>query len=720
MTGRPEILAPAGSMEGVYAAVRCGADGVYTGGRDFSARASAVNLSDEELKTASDYCHLHGVKIYRAMNIMLFDRELPEFAGQLAMTARAGFDGVILQDIGGAALAMEIVPGLPRHASTQMTVHTPGGAALAKTRGFCRVVPARELTMENIRDICEEEIQTEVFVHGAMCMCLSGQCTMSAVIGSRSANRGRCAQSCRLPFCAGKYPGKANGSSGGKFDLSLKDMSLVSYAGGLAAAGVDSFKIEGRMKRPEYAAAAVTALRNALEGKTDLAEEDMRILRAVFSRSGFSDGYLTGNIGSEMFGSRTKEDVTAAKDVLAQLAALYRQEKKDCLLDMTLTLHPGEPVRLDFSAVPGDNFANAFGKPFSINGSVSGDVPEGALHREFTEADGEKYLSKLGDTRFIPGKISCDIAPGLALPAAAVNELRRRACTEADRRITEMFTPEYEIIREPPEDLIKRLTAETASASGETEYRVITDDTAAAMAVQEISNTVIFPAELCGSLMDIGFPIEKLTARLPDIVTDETALVSLLTELCRRGVTRFFANNFTHLGTLSMLRERVGDIRIHGGWGLNIANSLSMRAAADMEVSDVCLSFEMKAGQISAVSKPVPAGIYAYGRLPLMTVRNCPVKAERGGCRDCPHSLCDPAGRVFPVYCGSDKSYARVHNCDILNVCDKLTDFSGISFVIIDLTGERAGNAADIVSRCRQEEKPRGKYTRGLYYRGII
>lgn len=712
---RPEILAPAGSTESVYAAVRCGADGVYVGGRDFSARASAVNLSDEELQWAADYCHLHGVKIYRAMNTMLFDRELPEFIRQLMFTAGIGFDGVIIQDIGGGRAAAQAVPGLPRHASTQMTFHTPEGAELARKMGYCRVVPARELSAKEIGDICSRDIQTEAFVHGAMCMCLSGQCCMSAVIGSRSANRGRCAQSCRLPISAeGAQECHA---------LSLKDMSLISHAGELSRMGVYSLKIEGRMKRPEYVAAAVTALRHALENDNEdniYAEGDMERLRSVFSRSGFTDGYFTGKRGQAMFGSRTKEDVTAAQGVLAELSALYREEKKDGVIDFALTVRPGEAVRLDFSVREADNSPDSISPV--ISGSVSGDIPEAAMHREFTAEDGKKYLAKLGDTRYIPGNITCDIAPGLALSAAAVNGLRRQACSEADRLTVEKFTPHYELSRRSPEQIAEDITrvSRDCPPSEKCEIRAAVYSVKAAMAAEKYADRLLLPCEMCLQCVDMGLPAEKLIARLPDIVTDEISLISQLKGLCEKGVTHFFAGNLTHIGTLSAVEKHCpGKVHIHGGWGLNAANSASLSVLAEMGLQDVCLSYEMKAGQISAIGKPLPVGIYAYGRLPLMTVRNCPVKSERGGCKDCPHRLCDPAGRVFPVYCSSDKSYARVLNCDILDVCDRLADFPGISFIIADLAGEEPEDTGDILSRCKRGEKPVGKYTRGLYYRGI-
>lgn len=780
--GLPEILAPAGGMESVYAAVRCGADGVYIGGSEFSARAGAENFSEDMLYEAARYCHIHGVKIYRAMNTVIFDRERESFREQVIITAKAGFDGLIIQDLGGLAIAKRAVPGMPFHASTQMIVHTPLGAKKAADIGFCRVVPARELTLGGIAEICRamEEVngETEVFVHGAHCMCLSGQCYMSSVIGGRSANRGRCAQSCRLPISAIGDSAECNGKNGERYDLSLKDMSLVEHSGELAAAGVDSFKIEGRMKRPEYVAAAVTALRHALYGVENdggdklcnrcdnvvrdnkgvwddksvrYDKHDMRRLEAVFSRSGFTDGYLTGKIDREMFGSRTKEDVTAAGDVLGELAALYKDELKDAELDFALTVHEGTAVRLDFHCkndrggevsggdvlcgdvsggeVSGADISGADISGAYVSGIVSGDIPEKAQRREFTEADGIKNLSKLGGTRYRLGKISCDISPGLALSAACVNDLRRRACEAADSLTVSANTPVYEINGDISAGVHKTSAVHTA-AVGKIGFRIISHsaETALAMAERDDVEFAVLPADECEKIGTAAFS-GKIMVSLPDIVTDESALIRRLAGLCEKGYTHFFCNNFTHTGALGAL----GNVHIHGGWGMNIANGDSLEMLCAMGFEDACLSFEMKAGQVryAAKNSPVPVGIYAYGRLPLMVVRNCPVKAARSsGCKGCKSGsgsngsnggggkLTDRDGRAFPVHCGGE--YVRILNCDILQVCDKLEDFEGVSFGLLDFTGMDISGALKALDGCISREKPRGKFTRGLYYRGII
>nr|MDE6784461.1 U32 family peptidase [Ruminococcus sp.] len=256
----PEILAPAGSMESLTAALRTGADAIYIGGKRFSARGNAVNFSENELEQAVYQCHIHGAKLYLAVNTVISDSEAEDFCEYIKTASGFGVDAFIVQDWGAVDIIRRAVPDAVLHASTQMSVHTAAGAQMLADMGFSRIVPARELSAETLKKICSGNTETEVFVHGALCMSVSGQCYMSAMLGSRSANRGCCGQACRLPFSASGNKGFSG--------LSLKDLSLLGCTDRLCEIGVDSLKIEGRMKRPEYVAAAVSELKKALGGGT--------------------------------------------------------------------------------------------------------------------------------------------------------------------------------------------------------------------------------------------------------------------------------------------------------------------------------------------------------------------------------------------------------------------------------------------------------------------
>ncbi len=398
---KTEILAPVGGAEQLTAALRCGADAVYFGLQNFNARRNADNFNGEGLAETIRTCHEHGCRVYITVNTLVFDDELEGVYQTVDTAAQAGADALIIQDFAVADYARKRWPGLKRYASTQMAVHNSEGVKMLQEWGFDRVVLARELTLEEIKKIIKETgADVEVFVHGAHCMSLSGNCYLSSMIGGRSGNRGLCAQPCRLDceVCGRDHA------------LSLKDMSYVKHIRELADAGVGSLKIEGRMKRAEYVAAAVTACRNARDGKP----YDLESLRSVFSRSGFTDGYLTGKRSLDMFGYRTKEDVLAASDVLKNLAKLYEKEPQTVPVDMIFYAAAGQPAVL--SVNDGVHYV-----------SVEGEIPLKAENRPFTEESLRKNLGKLGGTMYYLRDLSAETEDGLMLPLSAVNDLRRRA-----------------------------------------------------------------------------------------------------------------------------------------------------------------------------------------------------------------------------------------------------------------------------------------------------
>ena len=321
-----EIMAPVGAQEQLLAAVRCGADAVYLGGKGFNARRNAANFDALDLAEAVKYCHQRGVRVYVTVNTVITDSEREELEREADYIAAAGADAVIIQDMATLRLFREKYPTIERYASTQTAVHNVDGAKYLESCGFHSIVLARELSLAEMEKICAATpLKAEAFVHGAHCMSLSGGCYLSAMLGGRSGNRGLCAQPCRLDWHCG----------GGDHVLSLKDMSLISHLREMINAGVTTLKIEGRMKRPEYVAAAVTACKNALEGKP----YDLKTLEAVFSRSGFTDGYLMGKRDKSMFGYRTRDDVTAADNVLKSLAETYKNENPIIPVNMHFDLN---------------------------------------------------------------------------------------------------------------------------------------------------------------------------------------------------------------------------------------------------------------------------------------------------------------------------------------------------------------------------------------------
>lgn len=680
---KPELLAPAGSTESLTAAVRCGADAVYAGGKLFSARANASNFSDEELAEAVRYCHLHRVKLYRAMNTVVFAEEVGTFLSEAKKSAEMGVDGLIIQDLGMAKLVRECLPDMKLNASTQMTVHTPEGAKFARETGFSRVVAARELSLKELEAIIATGVETEVFIHGALCMSVSGQCYMSAMIGSRSANRGMCAQACRLPF-------------GGDYDLSLKDLCGIPHIKTLADMGAASFKIEGRMKRPEYVAAAVTACRAALDG----GEPDLDILRSVFSRSGFTDGYLTGKLGRDMFGYRTKEDVTAAETVLPKLRESYRRETKadGGEAEFYVRLAESEPAKLEMSC--GD-----------ITVSVEGDVPEKAVKRP---ADGEylrRQLDRLGDTVYSLKSVKADIGGDLNVSAAAVNALRREAVRKMDEARIAKAKPVQRYI-ETDLTVPAKLsgTEEKVYCPPKIRVRIYREEQLAA-AVSSDADEIVLPLEMCGKVMEVS---ERFIAALPRFTADETALCVKLKTLRNAGFERLLCTNIAHI----RIGRKLG-FKLSGGFGLNIANPWAALAAREAGLSDITASFECRVDQLKALRGILPTAVIVYGRLPLMLTRNCPLKGARN-CKSCTGTISDRTGRTFPIICGNNSNSAsEIFNCVPLMMTDKTEDIPADIFEI-DLTAE-SPDAVKYTAECLRQGKKASEngYTRGLYYRGV-
>ena len=674
---KPEILAPAGGEEQLLAAVRCGADSVYLGAGVFNARRNAANFSFDRLAEAVRYCHTHGVKVYVTVNTLVTEDELPALERTADRIAQAGADAVILQDMAALRLFAAKYPALRRVASTQTAVHDTDGARFLQDVGFDSFVLARELTLGEMEKICSAvDIPAEAFVHGAHCMSLSGACALSAMLGGRSGNRGLCAQPCRLDWKCG----------GCGHVLSLKDMSLIKHIGALRDAGVAALKIEGRMKRPEYVAAAVTACKNAREGRPF----DENALTAVFSRGGFTDGYLTGERDKGMFGYRTKEDVTAAEKVLRSLAALYRKETPLVPVDMTFAM-TGTGASLAVS----DGTRSA---------SVDGPVPESAQTRPLDVARAREQLSKTGGTQYYTGAFRADIAPGLTLPASALNGMRRAALEELDAlrgQVPESVSRPYE-----PVEPTRRPHPSPSPLWGRF-YR------AGQIACPEALERLILPLEeIAPALLDqYG---NRLVGELPAALfpEDEDALERRLGALRDAGLREVWTDNIYGIG----LGRRLG-LTVRGGFGLNILNAQAMDFYAARGLASLTVSFELPMKKLRALDCAVPWGIGAYGRLPLMRFRACPVRASLG-CGACGGrgSLTDRRGVAFPVECGAQK-YASLLNSVPLHIAGR--DDPG-DFRLLWFTREAPEECVGVIEdflRDRPSEKPR---TGGLYYRELL
>ena len=681
-----ELLAPAGNIESLTAALRCGADAVYIGPKNYSARQNASNFDIDEIKEASKLCHMYNAKLYLAVNTLILDNQLDDFISDIKKYAQCSPDAFIVQDPGAAYIIKNTIPDMKIHASTQMTIHTPFGAKFAESLGFSRVVISREASEEMIRDISSCGIETEVFVHGALCMSVSGQCYMSAMIGSRSANRGLCAQSCRLPF---SVTGNMNDHC-----LSLKDLALAHHIDKLRKAGVSSLKIEGRMKRPEYVACAVTAYRNALDG----IPFNMDTLKAAFSRSGFTDGYFISK-KENMFGMREKDDVLSTASVLPELKKLYQKERKVSGLSYKVKIKQNEPIKI--TALDDNGFT----------ASCSGRTAEAALNKPTDRETVENQLSKLGQTIYEFKNADIEIDDGLSIPAAEINRLRRELVEELYRQRSSVQEIKTDNNFSKTDFLTKCYISDDKP-----KLRIRTENTGIIPFLDDIlksSDKLIIPMQLamenCDNLLKYK---DSVIIEPPRFISGEQKCLEKLKELKDKGFSHLVCTNVSYISS----GTEYGFV-LHGNFGLNITNSASVKIFSEKGLTDAAVSFEPKLSSLKRLSHHIPLGLIAYGKLPLMLTLNCPIKNQTG-CKACRHIITDRTGRAFTVRCTN--GYTEIFNPDKLYLADKLSELNGFDFIELYFTDETPEQVKKIINDYTNGAKsaPPG-ITRGLYYRGI-
>ena len=687
-----ELLAPAGSPEALIAAVQNGADAVYMGFGDFNARKGARNFSDEAFRAAVSYCHLRGVRVYLTLNTLLTDREMPALAETARRASEYGVDAILVQDWGVMQTLRTVVPDVALHASTQMSLHNLSGVLEAARLGITRAVLARELSRGDIAEICARSpIEIEAFIHGALCMCYSGQCEMSAVIGERSGNRGACAQPCRLPY---GWNGKADGHP-----LSLKDANLAAYVPELQEMGVACLKLEGRMKRPEYVAAITAIYARLLRENRAATKDEQRQLAAAFSRSGFTDGYYLGHTGPDMFGTRG-ENERWPEDWFARLRAAY--EKEDLRLvgvRFDAAIRRDRPITLCAQDQDGHSVC------------VTGPVPETARSRSVTAEDAAARLRKTGGTAFTVTQCDVSVDDGLSVSAAALNALRREAleqlsearCALPARRTGE-YVPPASIANptQPPE-----LTVSIARAEQ------LTDEL-----VSLHPALIYLPLELISQLnLSPYLEHTRFCAVLPRIyrTQDEQPLREMLCAAKAAGVSAVTVGN---LGHLALVRDT--DLELRGDFSLNVFNSVSLAFLKAQGLDTATVSFELRNEQIRDLQKCLPCEAIVYGRLPLMITENCIVENALGHrCGEMPR-LTDRRGAQFPVM----KAYgcrSEIQNARTLYLAD-LDEYRriGLRYARLRFTTESAQECVDVLrAYLGQGDYRPADFTRGLFYRGV-
>ncbi len=691
-----ELLSPAGSPEGVIAAVQNGADAVYMGMGNFNARRGAKNFTDEEFVKAVRYCHVRGCKVYVTLNTLVNDREMHDAVAAAKIASDAGADGLIVQDLGMSYAIRCALPDIPLHASTQMSLHNLAGVEAAAEMGMTRAVLARELSFEQIRFITQNaSIETEVFVHGALCFCHSGQCYMSSLIGRRSGNRGLCAQPCRLQY-----------SLGGRMDdypLSLKDNCLVEQIRRLEEAGVASLKIEGRMKRPEYTGIVTGVYAKALREQRNPEKEEMELLEKTFSRQGFTQGYFIGD-KLDMFGVREEPDKDAEK-IFSNARKQYAEgELRRVPVHFYTVLEKGEHIK----AIAFDDEGH--------KAIATGPVPERAKRQGLTEQYLTEQMFKTGGTPYNCVENKAKAEPGLYLPASEINELRRKLIAQLSAEREKSAPRRTMKLPAPPANV-------PAISDPVRIYQVRTAEQLTPELAALKPDYIYFPAlELAENFDPLRPFIEngvRPVAVLPRIITDDQSreVYTALEKLFDFGVNEALAGNLGHV-----FMTRQAGMKVRGDFGLNAFNSYTLGVLKDAGFLSATASFELRLTQIKAMAKPLDTELIIYGRLPLMVSDQCIIRHSAGRCAcQTPGQLADRMGSVFPVV----KEFGCrnvIYNAHKLYLADKRDDLYALG-----LWGLRMLFTTESPRECVEvakgylgitDYKP-NVLTRGLYYRGV-
>ena len=691
-----ELLSPAGSPEAVIAAVQNGADAIYMGLGNFNARRGAKNFTDEEFERSMRYCRIRGCKVYVTLNTLVNDREIAQAVESARLASQLGADGIIIQDLGLAYAIRQALPDIPLHASTQMSIHNLAGVEAAAEMGMTRAVLARELSLEQIKFITQHaSIETEVFVHGALCFCQSGQCYMSALIGRRSGNRGMCAQPCRMQY-----------SLGGRMDdypMSLKDNCLVDRLRELEDAGVACLKIEGRMKRPEYTAIVTKIYSKALKEHRQPSDEEMETLEKAFSRQGFTQGYFNGD-KKDMFGRREEPDKDTEKLFTLARKGYSEGELRRVPVHFYTVAEKGMPVK----AIAFDDDGN--------RAAAMGGVPEKARGQGLTATYITEQMFKTGGTPYNCVENRAQADPGLYLPASEINDLRRRLVSELSEQRAK--PPIRRVGKLPEKPKGKLPTGDPAMI-----FQVLTEEQLSPELAALKPKYLYVPLTLMAEKLDLLRPFAEQgtipVAVLPRVIADNeaAAVYDMLSRMFDQGVNEALVGNLGH----AMLAKKAG-MKLRGDFGLNTFNALSMEVIRQAGFISATASFELRLSQIRDMIKPLDTELIIYGRIPLMVSDQCIIRHSAGRCNcQTPGQMADRMGSVFPVV----KEFGCrnvIYNAHKLYLADKAEDVyaAGAWGLRMMFTTEGMRECVEVAKGYMglSDYKP-NVLTRGLYYRGV-
>ncbi len=730
---KPELLAPAGNADCMLAAINAGADAIYVGTDRFSARAYADNVSDEALVKNIKKAHLCGVKVYLTLNTLLRDDELEDALDLLEPLYESGLDGVIVQDLGLAGMIRSEYPLLPLHASTQMSIMHSDGAMLCRELGFTRVVPARELTLDEIALIkLKTGMELECFIHGAMCYSYSGLCLMSSMIGGRSGNRGRCAGTCRLPFDAvgpdGQTISGRGGGSGKKYLLSMKDLCTVEILPGLMRAGIDSFKIEGRMKSAEYVGGVTAIYRKYVDLLVERGEEgyavsadDLRLLRSLYVRTDISRGYYEGKKGRHLITMNLPGYNGSDRDVSDGVNGEYVHEVNKPEARVKVTLRPGEESRMEVSLN-------------DVTVTVTGSVAEKARSAPVTEENVIVSMKKTGDSLLKCGEVTVETSGDPFMPISALNELRRRGFAKLEDALTVLPERAGGRIRaelttdacdDPSWDATKQKQPDEAGDDRKLAWDVSTCTFDQLEAVMDHPDHVdrlildhgLYASDECSDLIEraasmvtegvwVSLPAvrrhrddgynDELIDRIASDVRISGVMVHVLDELAAARLRLPDKTIYLDSGVYAFNARSAGILTVLSGGGV-ITASYEARLHDLHELTNtsgpVLRGREDSAGRFAIV---------AYGRIPVMVSDGCVKKTLKS----CDHvrsfgriSLVDRKNARFPVVTDCDVCTNVIYNSvplSLRNMSDRLLK-TGVSRFRINLTTEDSRESAIVL-----------------------
>ncbi|WP_026522012.1 peptidase U32 family protein [Butyrivibrio sp. VCB2001] len=724
---RVELLSPAGGYETMVGAFNAGADAVYLGGSKFGARAYADNFDRDQVLDAISYAHLHDKKIYMTVNTLVKENEYGELYDFMLPYADRGLDGVIVQDLGVIRLIRQEFPGIELHASTQQTVTGVYGAKLLKERGCTRVVPARELSLSEMKAIRDEaDIEVEAFIHGAMCYCYSGICLFSSVVGGRSGNRGRCAQPCRLPY-------RMNGKSGEQYPLSLKDMSTIAIIPELIEAGIDSFKIEGRMKKPEYSAGVTALYRKYIDkyyenpkGDHSVSKEDMEILRNLYQRTGISDGYYHRHNDKSMVTIISPAYNPTSDEILSEVHEKFLTSELKLKCDIFCELRVGEAAKIAMSLPFGDDV---------VYEECTGSVVQAASKRPLEEENVRKQLLKLGGTPFECENIEITIddkgsGNGIFIAVSELNELRRTLVAKVIERLYEIKKSaqkinSYENVRHFT-DLDSYKSADTKR--GPLHVLCNTKEQLVTVLDRAENNTDIGRIYVDSNVF-LSADVKELSTNIPDMemfvalpyVTRQEdfdgseEVQRVLDKLPESGYTGVLVRNLEQLGFLcdkGFTGKAVSDYSVYT-WNKEAAMELiDCNKQGGFRLEEVSVPYELNFGEARDMAGElkktvdIPVSYNLYGHMPMMVSAGC-IKKTTDRCSGRVHELytenttiIDRLGNVLPVTCNCRHCYNviwNVHPTSLHGRMGKIMNEKSFDHYRIDFTVESAKRCGEVL-----------------------